>query len=62
MRRPLPRTILALLITLLVGPVAQAQQPATPYAGYQQRPIKALSEQQIADLRAGRGARLAQAK
>jgi hypothetical protein len=35
---------------------AQAQ---TPYAGMQTRPIKALSEQQIADLGAGRGMGLA---
>ena len=31
----------------------------TPYAGMQSRPIKALSEQQVADLRAGRGMGLA---
>lgn len=30
-----------------------------PYAGFDQRPIKALSQQQIADLRAGRGMGLA---
>ena len=30
-----------------------------PYAGMQTRPIKALSDQQIADLRAGRGMGLA---
>ena len=35
---------------------APAQQP---YAGLQARPIKALSEEQIADLRAGRGMSLA---
>jgi hypothetical protein len=35
---------------------AQAQQP---YAGLQTRPIKALSEEQIADLKAGRGMSLA---
>jgi predicted RNA methylase len=35
---------------------AQAQ---TPYAGMQTRPIKALSEQQVADLGAGRGMGLA---
>jgi hypothetical protein len=35
---------------------AQAQ---TPYAGMQARPIKALSEQEIADLKAGRGMGLA---
>lgn len=31
----------------------------TPYAGMQTRSIKALSDQQIADLRAGRGMGLA---
>jgi Spy/CpxP family protein refolding chaperone len=45
------------LIALLVGP-ACAQ---SPYAGMQTRPIKALSEQQIADLQAGRGMGLAMA-
>jgi hypothetical protein len=40
--------------------VAQhAPQHHTPYAGHQQRSIKALSEQQIADLRAARGMGLA---
>jgi hypothetical protein len=33
--------------------------PSKPYAGLQQREIKALSEQEIADLRAGRGLGLA---
>ncbi|MEA2953491.1 MAG: hypothetical protein QOJ96_3011 [Alphaproteobacteria bacterium] len=33
--------------------------PATPYAGMQTRAIKALSEQQISDLRAGRGMSMA---
>jgi Spy/CpxP family protein refolding chaperone len=40
----------------------QAQHPGaqpTPYAGFQNRTIKALSEQQIADLHAGRGMGLA---
>lgn len=32
---------------------------AAPYAGLQERPIKALSDQQIADLKAGRGMGLA---
>lgn len=41
---------------LLVGAAAVAQ---TPYAGMQARPIKALSEQQISDLSAGRGMGLA---
>ena len=53
------RIIFGMLLVLAVCPHAHAQQPAAPYAGYQQRPIKALSEQQIADLRAGRGMGLA---
>jgi Spy/CpxP family protein refolding chaperone len=35
------------------------QQHQTPYAGMHQRGVKALSDQQIADLRAGRGMGLA---
>ena len=42
------------LILLAGSAVAQ-----TPYAGMQTRPIKALSEQQVADLGAGRGMGLA---
>jgi hypothetical protein len=34
---------------------APGEQAASPYAGMQARSIKALSEQQMADLRAGRG-------
>jgi hypothetical protein len=41
---------------LLASTAAVAQ---TPYAGMQTRPIKALSEQQLADLGAGRGMGLA---
>ena len=41
---------------LLLSPAAFAQ---SPYAGMQTRPIKALSEQQVADLKAGRGMGLA---
>jgi len=37
---------------------APAETP-TPYSGMQTRPIKALSEQQVADLQAGRGMGLA---
>jgi Spy/CpxP family protein refolding chaperone len=55
---------LILAIGLLIGATAsaQAQQPGsatTPYAGFEKRPIKALSAQQLADLRAGRGMGLA---
>src|SRR6266852_1428988 len=47
----------ATAVALAPGTIlAQAQQP---YAGLEARSIKALSEQQIADLRAGRGMGLA---
>lgn len=44
------------VIVILISSAAFAQ---TPYAGMQSRPIKALSEQQVADLGAGRGMGLA---
>lgn len=50
------RFVLSLVAASLVSSLALAQ---TPYAGLQDRPIKALSEQQIADLNAGRGMGLA---
>lgn len=52
---------IAALLLLLAGPVAaqQHRHDHAPYAGLQQRGIKALSEQQLADLRAGRGMGLA---
>jgi Spy/CpxP family protein refolding chaperone len=46
------------LALLLAGP-AVAQTAHQPYAGLQARPVKALSEQQISDLQAGRGMGLA---
>jgi hypothetical protein len=47
----------AAVMTLIVGgSLAQTQQP---YAGLQSRPIKALSDRELADLRAGRGMGLA---
>jgi hypothetical protein len=49
----------AALITLLLAPQAASAQTPQPYAGFETRPIKALSDQQIADLRAGRGMGLA---
>jgi hypothetical protein len=51
--------ILAAAIVLALTPSAALAQAAQPYAGLQSRPIKALSDQQIADLRAGRGMGLA---
>lgn len=55
------RMILAAATVLaLCGPAAaQHQHGNAPYAGLQQRPVKALSEQQVADLRTGRGMGLA---
>ena len=48
----------AIAITMLV--LASTAAPAqSPYAGMQTRPIKALSAQQIEDLKAGRGMGLA---
>ena len=41
------------------GQHQQGKHGSTPYAGQEQRAVKALSEQQIADLRAGRGMGLA---
>src|SRR5215211_9358946 len=50
------------LVAILVagGPAfAQHRHPPASYAGLQQRAVKALSAEQIADLRAGRGMSLA---
>ena len=52
------RGTVALLALIAFAPVAIAQSQQ-PYAGLEARSIKALSEQQIADLRAGRGVGLA---
>jgi len=54
------KTWMMALVPLLVG-AAPAVWPQThqPYAGLQARPVKALSDQQIADLKAGRGMGLA---
>jgi hypothetical protein len=52
--------ITALLIMALAAPAAaQHQHGQAPYAGLQDRPVKALSNEQLADLRAGRGMGLA---
>jgi hypothetical protein len=50
----------AAIITTLAGPVlAQHHHEPSPYAGMQQRAVKALTDQQIADLKNGRGMGLA---
>jgi hypothetical protein len=46
------------VVTSVIFAVAAAHAQ-TPYAGMQARPIKALSEQQVGDLKAGRGMGLA---
>jgi hypothetical protein len=54
--------ILAAVVMVLFAGTAKAQDHPhkhSPYAGMQARPVKALTEQQIADLRAGRGMGLA---
>ncbi len=48
----------AVLTLVLISSSALAQNHQ-PYAGMQQREVKALSEQQVSDLRAGRGMGLA---
>ena len=49
--------LISIALALATGiPSAQSQQP---YAGLEGRPIKALSERQVADLKAGRGMGLA---
>jgi hypothetical protein len=54
--------ILAAAVMAVFGDSALAQDPQhkhAPYAGMQMRAVKALTEQQVADLRAGRGMGLA---
>jgi Spy/CpxP family protein refolding chaperone len=50
---------LVAIMTLTALPCAAVAQHAQPYSGLDQRAIKALSDQQIADLKAGRGMSLA---
>ncbi|MDP8920483.1 MAG: hypothetical protein M3O00_16685 [Pseudomonadota bacterium] len=50
------RLWIVMAATLVAVGTAQAQHASpSPYAGMEARQIKALSDQQIADLRAGRG-------
>lgn len=53
------KTSMAALAIALVGGATAWAQTHQPYAGLQARPVKALSDQQIADLKAGRGMGLA---
>lgn len=52
------RTVLAAAVLMVMVAPSVAQTPQ-PYSGLQSRPLKALSERQIADVRAGRGMGLA---
>jgi Spy/CpxP family protein refolding chaperone len=49
----------SLVVAIVLPFVTSAASAQSPYAGMQTRPIKALSEQQVADLKAGRGMGLA---
>jgi hypothetical protein len=51
--------IIAASALLLTTALAAAQHAQQPYAGDERRAVKALSDEQIADLRAGRGMGLA---
>ena len=50
------RMVVMTAMLALASPYGAAAQTAQPYAGLETRPVKALTDQQIADLRAGRGA------
>ncbi len=54
------KCLLAALV-VLAGSTAVAQTPSAPYAGQQDRPIKALSAEEMRDLAEGRGMGLAKA-
>jgi hypothetical protein len=58
MKNSLPIAACAVAILTALSSTAMAQS-SQPYSGMQSRPIKALSDQQVADLRAGRGMGLA---
>jgi hypothetical protein len=58
MKNSLPIAACAVVILTALSSTAMAQS-SQPYSGMQSRPIKALSDQQVADLRAGRGMGLA---
>jgi len=58
MRRRTTMKYVLLAVVLPISGHADAQSPQ-PYAGLQSRPLKALLDAQIADLRAGRGMTLA---
>jgi hypothetical protein len=58
MKNSLPIAACTVVILTALSSTAMAQS-IQPYSGMQSRPIKALSDQEVADLRAGRGMGLA---
>lgn len=48
-----------LVVVAMLGPSAGLAQSSQPYAGFKDRSVKSLSDQQTADLKAGRGMGLA---
>jgi hypothetical protein len=59
MKRVVGMKRMAMTVALVLIAESAFAQSHQPYAGLQSRPVKALSEQQIADLRAGRGMTMA---
>lgn len=57
--RLMPRFAAVILLALFADPGLAQTQHGQPYAGLQNRAVKALSDQQIADLKNGRGMGLA---
>jgi hypothetical protein len=53
------KTSMAVLAIAVIGGATAWAQTHQPYAGLQARPVKALSDEQVADLKAGRGMGLA---
>ena len=59
MSRSVAFIAIAIAVAIAVAPHLLSAQTQQPYAGLQVRPIKALSDQQITDLKEGRGMGLA---
>ena len=59
MKRVVGMKRMAMTVALVLIAGSALAQSHRPYAGLQSRPVKALSEQTIADLRAGRGMTMA---
>ena len=53
------RTTVCLAAAMMLAAAPSLAQVPQPYAGLQNRPLKALSDEQLADLKAGRGMGLA---